>query len=87
MVIMEAMAAGRLVIATYIAGIPELVQQGKTGWLVPAGDADALANAMADMAETKPEILDQMAQASRARVLQRHDVAIEAAKLASHIKG
>ncbi|MEH6739159.1 MAG: glycosyltransferase [Sulfitobacter sp.] len=87
MVIMEAMAAGRLVIATYIAGIPELVQQGKTGWLVPAGDANALANAMADMAKTKPEILDQMAHASRERVLQRHDVAIEAAKLASHIKG
>jgi glycosyltransferase involved in cell wall biosynthesis len=87
MVIMEAMAAGRLVIATYIAGIPELVQQGKTGWLVPAGDADALAKAMANMADSKPETLDQMAHASRERVLQRHDVAIEAAKLASHIKG
>lgn len=87
MVIMEAMAAGRLVIATYIAGIPELVQQGKTGWLVPAGDPDALANAMADMAQTNPETLNEMVQASRERVLQRHDVAIEADKMASHIKG
>lgn len=87
MVIMEAMAAGRLVIATYIAGIPELVQQGKTGWLVPAGDPDALANAMADMAQTNPETLNEMVQASRGRVLQRHDVAIEADKMASHIKG
>ncbi len=87
MVIMEAMAAGRLVIATYIAGIPELVQQGKTGWLVPAGDARALADAMAELADTQSEPLNQMAQASRERVLERHDVAIEAAKLAAHIKG
>lgn len=85
MVIMEAMAAGRLVIATYIAGIPELVQQGKTGWLVPAGDADALANAMTDMANTPPEQLNEMAQAARIRVLERHNVDVEAAKLASFI--
>ncbi|HAC47901.1 MAG TPA: colanic acid biosynthesis glycosyltransferase WcaL, partial [Sulfitobacter sp.] len=38
MVVMEAMAAARPVIATYIAGTPELVQPGQTGWLVPAGD-------------------------------------------------
>ncbi|WP_184562790.1 glycosyltransferase family 4 protein [Sulfitobacter undariae] len=87
MVIMEAMAAGRLVIATYIAGIPELVQPGKTGWLVPAGDAAALADAMADMAQTTPETLAQMAQAGRARVLERHDVETEAAKLAAFIAG
>lgn len=85
MVIMEAMAAGRLVIATYIAGIPELVHAGKTGWLVPAGDADALADAMIDMAQTKRETRDLMAQASRVRVLDRHDVTVEAAKLATHI--
>ena len=32
---MEAMAAARPVVATYIAGTPELVQPGQTGWLVP----------------------------------------------------
>jgi glycosyltransferase involved in cell wall biosynthesis len=85
MVIMEAMAAGRLVIATYIAGIPELVQQGETGWLVPAGDPTALADAMRTLAETPPAKRAVMAQTSRARVLERHDVATEAAKLASHI--
>lgn len=85
MVIMEAMAAGRLVIATYIAGTPELVQQGETGWLVPAGDATALSDAMRALAQTPPEELAMMAQTSRARVLERHNVAIEAAKLASHI--
>lgn len=85
MVIMEAMAAGRLTIATYIAGIPELVLPRETGWLVPAGDADALAEAMREMAETAPETLAQMAQTARTRVLARHDVAREAAKLASFI--
>ncbi|MCX7566449.1 glycosyltransferase family 4 protein [Sulfitobacter sp. F26169L] len=86
MVVMEAMAAARLVIATYIAGTPELVQHGKTGWLVPAGDADALADAMAEMAQTDPDQREQMAQAGRERVLARHDVAVEAAKLADHIR-
>jgi glycosyltransferase involved in cell wall biosynthesis len=85
MVVMEAMAAGRLVIATYIAGNPELVQQGKTGWLVPAGDANALSDAMRALAETPPAELATMALNSRTRVLERHDVATEAAKLASHI--
>ena len=85
MVIMEAMAAGRIVIATYIAGIPELVQQGKTGWLVPAGDTKALAKAMRDMAETPTETLTEMTLASHARVMQRHDVVTEATKLAAHM--
>jgi glycosyltransferase involved in cell wall biosynthesis len=85
MVIMEAMAAGRLVIATYIAGTPELVEHGKTGWLVPAGDAQALARAMAAMAQTPQAQLAQMAQDGRARVMQRHDAGTEAAKLAAHI--
>ena len=45
-VIMEAFALGRPVISTYIAGIPELVEPGACGWLVPAGSVDALARAM-----------------------------------------
>ena len=85
MVIMEAMAAGRLVIATYIAGTPELVQDGVTGWMVPAGDAQALARAMAALAQTDPDTRNEMAAAARARVLERHDVATEAAKLAGLI--
>ncbi|RTL66656.1 MAG: glycosyltransferase, partial [Hyphomicrobiales bacterium] len=39
-VIMEAMALRRPVISTYVAGIPELVRDGETGWLVPAGSID-----------------------------------------------
>jgi colanic acid/amylovoran biosynthesis glycosyltransferase len=84
MVIMEAMAAGRPVIATYIAGIPELVQPGETGWLVPAGDVDSLTSAILDMAQTDPEKLSKMGLAGRARALKRHDITQEADKLMAH---
>jgi glycosyltransferase involved in cell wall biosynthesis len=43
---MEAMALGRPVVATAIAGMPELLQEGETGALVPPGDADALARVL-----------------------------------------
>ena len=83
MVVMEAMAAGRPVIATYIAGMPELVQSGRTGWLVPAGDVEAFAEAMCTLAGTPRERLEAMGRAGRARVLQRHDVDQEAGRLAA----
>jgi colanic acid/amylovoran biosynthesis glycosyltransferase len=81
-VIMEAMAAGRPVIATLIAGIPELVIEGKTGWLVPAGDVDALATAISELAQTTVDRLTEMGQAGHVRAFARHDVSGEAAKLA-----
>ena len=40
------MAAGLPVAATRVGGLPELVVPGRTGWLVPPGDAPALAAAM-----------------------------------------
>jgi len=49
-VIMEAMAAGLPVISTALAGIPEMVQSGITGELVPPNDHAALAEAMAALA-------------------------------------
>jgi glycosyltransferase involved in cell wall biosynthesis len=45
-VLMEAMATQRPVVATQVGGIPELIQDGKNGWLVPSKDADALATAL-----------------------------------------
>ncbi len=72
-VLMEAMAAGRPVIATSIAGIPELVTPD-TGWLVPAGDATALAEAIRAMATCPHDHLVRMGHAARARVLNRHDI-------------
>jgi glycosyltransferase involved in cell wall biosynthesis len=81
-VIMEAMALRRPVISTYVAGIPELVEPAKHGWLVPAGDAGALANAIQDCLDKPQEIIAQMGDAARSRVLERHDVDTEAGKLA-----
>ena len=82
MVVMEAMAAGRPVIATAIAGIPELVTRD-AGWLVPAGDADALAGAIADMAAMRHDRLTEMGQAARARVMARHDIEQAAVRIAA----
>ncbi|MDJ0629449.1 MAG: glycosyltransferase family 4 protein [Rhodobacter sp.] len=82
MVIMEAMASARPVISTYVAGIPELVQQGKTGWLVPAGDVTALAGAMRDVARIPIARLSDLGVEGRRRVLGRHDIDQEAARLA-----
>ncbi|WP_397543989.1 glycosyltransferase [Roseovarius salis] len=87
MVVMEAMAAGRPVITTYIAGIPELVQDGTNGWLVPAGDAVALSDAIRALSSTPVEAREKMGLAGRYRVLERHDMYREAEKLAGFFRG
>jgi glycosyltransferase involved in cell wall biosynthesis len=84
MVVMEALASSRPVIATWVAGVPELMQDQRTGWLVPAGDALALAEAITDLATASEDKLRRMASTGRARVLMRHNVDVEAAKLAAH---
>lgn len=84
-VIMEAMAMGRPVISTYIAGIPELVQHGVNGWLCPAGSVEAVAHAMSEALAANAEQLAKMGDASTKRVAQRHDVMTEAAKLARYM--
>ncbi len=73
-VIMEALAMGRPVISTYVAGIPELVVDGECGWLVPAGDVDALTAAMKRALLADPKELQRMGVAGRARVLAHFDV-------------
>jgi glycosyltransferase involved in cell wall biosynthesis len=78
---MEAMALRRPVISTYIAGIPELVRDGEHGWLVPAGDADALVGAMRACLDAPADMLTRMGEAAHKRALERHDVEKEAEKL------
>jgi glycosyltransferase involved in cell wall biosynthesis len=80
-VLMEAMALRRPVISTLVAGIPELVRDGENGWLVPAGDVDALAAAIEACLAAPAEELARMAAAAQQRVLARHAIDIEAAKL------
>ena len=83
-VIMEAMVLQRPVITTAVAGIPELVRNGESGWLVAAGSIDELIDAMANCLSTTPMQLATMGQAARARALQRHSIDTEASKLAAH---
>ena len=85
-VIMEAMSLRRPVISTYIAGIPELLIPGENGWLCAAGDVEALTKAMRDALLTSVEALQKMGDAAYTRVIARHNIDIEAAKLAEHFK-
>lgn len=85
-VIMEALSRHRPVIATAIAGIPELVKDGESGWLVPAGDENALAAAMRSAIDASDETLTMMGAIGAAKVMQNHNAATEAAKLAEYIK-
>ncbi|WDI31258.1 glycosyltransferase family 4 protein [Hyphococcus flavus] len=79
-VIMEALALGRPVISTYIAGIPELVDDG-CGWIIPAGDRKALIGALRSALNSSEDLLVAKAAEGRRRVELAHDVDKEAAKL------
>jgi glycosyltransferase involved in cell wall biosynthesis len=81
-VIMEAMALRRPVLSTFVAGIAELVRPGVDGWLVPAGDVQALADAIEACLETPASILARMGDDAHERVTARHSIAVEAGKLA-----
>ena len=80
-VIMEALALGRPVISTYVAGIPELVNHGVNGWLVPAGSIEELKNAIRSALVLPAEDLAQMGQAGSKSVFLRHNIGREADKL------
>lgn len=81
-VLMEAMAAGRPVIATAVGGVAELVRHGTDGWLVPPASVAALSDAMRQLLATPLERLRAMGEAACARVRERHSIERESAKLA-----
>lgn len=86
-VIMEALALGRPVISTTVAGIPELVREGVDGWLVAPGDVDALEEAISRALAADVDRLREMGRLGRSRVMNRHDVDTEAAKLIKLFQG
>ena len=86
-VIMEAMALGRPVISTFIAGIPELVKPGENGWLVPAGAVPPLVDAMAEALAASPETLAAMGKRGQTAVREQHDVGKSAGSLAHLFAG
>ncbi len=81
-VLMEAMALGRPVIATHVGGIPELVDRD-CGWLVPAGSAERLAEAMKQCLDAPDTVIQAMGRSGRGHVLERHDVARQGRELAA----
>ena len=85
--IMEVMALRRPVLTTYVVGIPELVQPGESGWLVPAGDIEELVAEMSDILTKPTGVLQCMGKAAYIRALARHNIDAEAAKLAALFKG
>jgi colanic acid/amylovoran biosynthesis glycosyltransferase len=85
-VLMEAMALGRPVISTYIGGIPELVSDGVHGWLIPAGDVQALADAMRQVLQHDDAALAQIGARAHERAAARHSIDTEARKLLAHFR-
>jgi len=85
-VLMEAMATGLPVVTTRIAGIPELVEDGVSGLVVPPGDVVGLAEALGALL-ADPARRTEMGAAGRAHVVAEHDIAKEAAWLAEILGG
>jgi colanic acid/amylovoran biosynthesis glycosyltransferase len=79
-VLMEAMATGLPVVAPAIMGVPELVDDGVSGMLVPPGRVDLLADALAELLGD-PERRATMGKAGREAVLDRFDRRASAAQL------
>jgi glycosyltransferase involved in cell wall biosynthesis len=68
--LLEGMACGTPAICTNVASLPEVVDDGVTGFVVPANDPDALGHALRAF-HTSPDRVTSMGQAARARVLMR----------------
>ena len=80
LVLLEAMAAGLPAIATHVGGVPEVVEDGATGLLVPPEDAQAMAKAMVDLLRS-PEQMAQMSANALACVQERFSIKATMAKL------
>ncbi len=70
LVVLEAMEAGIPVVASRVSGIPEVVEDGRTGWLVPPEDPHALAAALNEVLE-RPEEARRRGEEGRRRVDER----------------
>ena len=70
-VVLEAMAAGKPVVASRVGGLTELVEDQVTGYLVPAGDVDALVERLETLI-TDPELRQTMGRKGSERVRTAH---------------
>jgi len=79
--IMESLALSRPVLTTYIAGIPELIQPNRSGWLVPAGSVEELAIAMRQILALPLEKIAEIGKNGAEIVVKQHNATKEAQKL------
>ena len=84
-VLMEAMAHGRAVVASNLSGIPELDEPGRTGWLTPPGDAPAIAAALGEIARNWDDAA-AIAHAGRGRIADEYLIEENAAALAREME-
>lgn len=70
--VMEAMAAGLPVVATAVGGVPELVEQEVTGFLIPPGDVERLAQGLLEVVRN-PEKRRRLGTAARQKAVQFSD--------------
>jgi len=84
-VLMEALAEARPVIASNLSGIPELVRDGETGWLAAPGDADAIAAALMRVHDDY-DAAATLGQAGRALVVRDYDIDCNAAALLAMVE-
>ena len=80
-VLMEAMAMEIPCIATWIAGIPELIRDGVDGLLVAPGDVQSLANAIMRLMDDAA-LQRRLGRSGRRRILEGYDVATNVGRLA-----
>ncbi|MCS6922925.1 MAG: glycosyltransferase [Fimbriimonadales bacterium] len=73
MSVMEAMAAGLPVVATAVGGVPELVEDGRTGFLIPSDSEPRLVHALQTLIDHS-ELRSQMGHAALAQARERFDV-------------
>jgi glycosyltransferase involved in cell wall biosynthesis len=80
--VLEAMAWERPVLAAAVFGLPELIDDGETGWLCAPLDVSALSAALDRVLGTPPEVRARIAAAARALVEERHSLPRYAAEVA-----
>ena len=68
LVLVEAMSCGTPVLATRVGGIPEIVSDGETGWLVESGDSDALAERLLELTMGGSSAAEDVARRARKEV-------------------
>jgi glycosyltransferase involved in cell wall biosynthesis len=83
--LLEGMAAGRPAVATRVGGVPEIVDDGKTGLLVPPKDPQALAAALARVADDA-EWRERAGAAARRSILERGTIAARARRIEAMIE-